>query len=100
MLPVGNSAVGNGTCRCERSREWYLEGAMVQENGTSKLWWSKGMVPTLSAVGRESLERAALGRLFPLHRCCRGRQGGWCCWDMMSWEVTAVRTSQEWSAEP
>lgn len=86
MVPVGNSAVDDGTCRCEHSREWYLEGAMVQENGTSKLWWSWGMVPALrsSAVGREQLERAAPGRLFPSHRCCRNRQGEQCAWDMMS----------------
>lgn len=93
VVPVGNSAVGKGTYRCEHSREWYLEGAVVQENGTSKLWWNSGMVPTLRscAVGTELLGRAAPGRLFLLHQCCRGRQGGQCCWDMMSWEVTAVR---------
>jgi len=93
LMLVGNSAVGNGTCRCEHSRDWRLEGAMVQENGTSRLWWSGEMVSALRncAVGWELLERAAQGRLFPSHGCCRGRQGGQCCWDMMSWEVTAAR---------
>lgn len=93
MVPVGNSAVGNGTCRCEHSREWYLEGVMVQENSPRKLWWSRGMVPTLRgcAVGKGVIGKSSTGRLFPLHRCRRGRQGGQCCWDMMSWEVTAVR---------